>query len=83
MYFYCCWNHSIALAEIQVYHDHLPDDGHNGVGADNRMKYISIFQQLWIGNFVDDHLFISDGYFESLEQLYKGSVKDALKGIKP
>lgn len=41
------------------------------------------FQQLWIGNFVDDHLFISDGYFESLEQLYKGSVKDALKGIKP
>lgn len=46
---------------------------------DNIYNY---FQKLWIKNFVDDSLFISDGYFESLEKLYIESVKEAFKGIK-
>lgn len=41
------------------------------------------FQKLWIQNFVDSSLFISDGYFEGLEQLYKDSVKEAFQGIIP
>lgn len=40
------------------------------------------FRNLWIGNFVDEHLFVSDDYFEFLEPVYKNSVKDAFKGIQ-
>lgn len=39
------------------------------------------FQKLWIENFVDDSLFIADGYFENLEVLYKNSIKNTFKGI--
>lgn len=46
-------------------------------------KIYKFFQKLWIKNFVNDSLFISDGYFDFLKEHCINSVKESFVAIKP
>lgn len=42
-----------------------------------------LFQKLWIKNFVNDNLFIADGYFDFLKSYCITAVKESFMNIKP
>lgn len=46
-------------------------------------KIFDFFQKLWIKNFVNDSMFISDGYFDSLKNYCIRAVTKSFMAIKP
>ena len=46
-------------------------------------KIYGFFQKLWIKNFIDDSIFIADGYFDFLKNHCIKAVKKSLIAIKP
>lgn len=46
-------------------------------------KIYDFFQKLWIKNFVNDSIFIADGYFDFLKNYCIKAVKKSFMAIKP
>ena len=42
----------------------------------------SYFQKHWIKNFIDDNIFISDGYFDTMKQIYINAVRESFKSVQ-
>ena len=42
----------------------------------------SYFQKHWIKNFINDNIFISDGYFDTMKQIYINAVRESFKSVQ-